>query len=125
MPKPSPRLRPPFSSCGERPIDPGIRKEVEILWNNGIETSESCEGGEGHPFPEPTVRFRGDNAEGFKALGIALQNGLRVSELRRFWSIQDGEPHGPEWEMTFINKEPGTGGKPLCKDCAKLNADGK
>ena len=93
---------PPFTNHEGKPIDAGISEEVRILWENGVETTESCEGGTGHPFPEPTVRFRGSKAEGFRALGIALQNGLKVSELRRYWSIEDGEPVGPEWEMTFV-----------------------
>ena len=97
----SERVRPPFTGKGVRLIDKGIKREVKILWENGIETSESCEGGKGHSFPEPTVRFRGDSAEGFKALAIAQQHGLKVAELRRYWSIQGGEPVGPEWEMTF------------------------
>jgi hypothetical protein len=82
-------------------IDVGIAKEVRILWENGVETTESCQGGQGHPFPEPTVRFAGDKSEGPRALGVALQNGLRVTALRRVWSIIDGEPVGPFWEMTF------------------------
>ena len=94
--------KPPFDGIGGRGIDPGIAREVKILWENGVETYESCQGGEGHSFLEPTVRFRGGQGEGFIALGIALQHGLKVSELRRFWSIQGGEPHGPEWEMTFL-----------------------
>ena len=98
------KYTPPFLGKGVRRIDAGIRREVRILWENGIETTESCEGGKGHPFPEPTVRFRGDHAEGFKALGIALQNGIKVLELRRFWSIQFGEPCGPEWEMTILRE---------------------
>jgi hypothetical protein len=97
----SQRIRPPFTGKDVRLIDRGIAHEVKVLWENGIETSESCEGGEGHSFYEPTVRFRGDSAEGFRALAIAQQHGLKVAELRRFWSIQDGEPVGPEWEMTF------------------------
>jgi hypothetical protein len=83
------------------PLDEGIKHQVEILSANGIETYESCEGGVGHCFPEPTIRFHGDQAEGFKALAIAAQHGLRVSALRRFWSVIDGEPVGPKWEMTF------------------------
>jgi hypothetical protein len=94
---------PPFFGDGVRPVDAGIRREVQVLWENGVETTESCEGGQGHPFPEPTVRFRGSKAEGFRALAVALQNGLRVAELRRYWSIEDGEPVGPEWEMTFVH----------------------
>lgn len=95
---------PPFRNRDGHPIDPGIRREVSILWKNGIETTESCEGGRGHSFPEPTVRFYGDQSEGFKALAIALRHGLKVSELRRYWSIQDGEPNGPYWEITFVCK---------------------
>ena len=71
------------------------------MWENGIETSESCQGGKGHPFPEPTVRFFGDASEGFRALAIALRHGLKVSALRRYWSVEDGEPYGPHWELTF------------------------
>ncbi|SRR5216117_3392341 len=77
-------------------------------WENGIETTESCEGdwrwtpGRGrHSFPEPTITFAGGPAEGFRALGIALQHGLKVVALRRVWTVNDGEPTGPEWEMTF------------------------
>lgn len=96
------RCGPPFErNAGARPIDPGIRRVVEILFNAGVETFESCEGGPGHSFPEPTVRFHGDSAEGFRALAIALQNGLNVAELRRYYTVVRGEPHGPEWEMTF------------------------
>jgi hypothetical protein len=90
------------ADTGERPIGAGICREVQLLREHGVETTESCEGGPGHPFPEPTVRFRGSKAEGFRALGIALQHGLRVAELRRYWSIEDNEPVGPEWEMTFV-----------------------
>ena len=85
------------------PLDKGIRHEVEILVEGGIETYESCEGGIGHCFPEPTVRFHGERSEGFKALAIALQNGLKPSNLRRLWTIIDGEPVGPDWEMTFTH----------------------
>ena len=85
-------------------IDPGIRDYLHVLVENGVETFESCQGGQGHPYPEPTIRFHGQQAEGFRVLGMALQNRLRVTELRRVWSIEDREPVGPYWEMTFITK---------------------
>jgi hypothetical protein len=91
----------------EPPLDAGIIEPVRILREAGIETFESCEGGEGHAYPEPTVRFHGQRAEGFRALSIAMDNGLRVSELRRVWPINDGEPTGPWWELTF--REPTKG----------------
>ena len=84
------------------PLDPGIAKAVHALRDGGVETFESCEGGEGHAYPEPTVRFHGDQSEGFRALAVALQAGLRVTGLRRIWVVRGGEPHGPYWEMTFV-----------------------
>lgn len=86
------------------PLDAGILPAVEILAAAGVETYESCEGGQGHSYPEPAVRFHGERPEGFRALGIALQNGLPVKALRRVWTIEDGEPTGPTWEMVFWRK---------------------
>jgi hypothetical protein len=86
----------------ERPIDKGIERAVTILRDCGVETFESCEGGEGHPFVEPTVRFHGDASEGFRALAVAQQHGLRVDQLRRYYQIQNGEPTGPYWEITLV-----------------------
>jgi hypothetical protein len=86
----------------EPPLDEGIREIVITLAANGVETFESCEGGRGHSFPEPTVRFEGASSEGLRALSVALENGLPVSKLRRTWGIIDGLIHGPWWEMTFL-----------------------
>jgi hypothetical protein len=99
----------------ENDIDPGIRHEVRVLLENGVETIESCQGGQGHPFPEPTVRFTGGAGEGPRALGIALQNGLRVTALRRVWSVIQGEATGPIWEMTFDHPD-GGGSKVIQKN---------
>lgn len=82
-------------------IDSGILREVNILKEAGIETFESCQGGRGHAFPEPTVRFHGDRSVGFVALAAAMQEGLPTDQLRRVWPIVDGEPTGPCWELTF------------------------
>ena len=40
-------------------LDVGIARIVQTLQEAGVETFESCQGGEGHIFPRPTVRFRG------------------------------------------------------------------
>jgi len=72
-------------------LDPGIRHAVEVLRAAGVETFESCEGGPGHANPDPMVRFHGEQSEGFRAYAVAAANGLRVLELRRSWSSQDGE----------------------------------
>src|SRR5438105_5944045 len=87
------------------PLDKGIREIVITLVANGIETFESCEGGAGHAFPEPTVRFEGQTSEGPRALAVALEAGLPVFRLRRTWGVIDGMIHGPWWEMTFLPPE--------------------
>jgi len=83
------------------PLDPCIEPMVETLQAAGIGTFESCEGGPGHAYPEPTVRFHGERSEGFRALAAAQAAGHSVAELRRVWPINDGEPTGPWWELTF------------------------
>jgi hypothetical protein len=85
----------------EPPLDEGIREFVVTLLENGVETCESCEGGRGHSFPEPTIRFEGDSSEGLRALSVALAHGMPVAELRRTWGVVDGLIHGPWWVMTF------------------------
>lgn len=83
-------------------LDPGIRRYVDVLDAAGVETFESCEGGSGHAFFVPTVRFFGDRSEGFRALAVAVQHALPVSNLRRYWQVNAaGEPRGPYWEVTF------------------------
>ena len=88
------------------PLDQAICNAVKMLQKAGIETFESCQGGPDHAYLEPTVRFHGDRAEGFRALAVAIQAGLTVASLRRIWPVLDGEPTGPWWEITFT---PGTG----------------
>lgn len=86
-------------------LDPGIAEAVGVLRDAGVPTYESCEGGDGHSFPEPTVRFGGNYAEGLSALAEALQHhaeiGLRVYQLRRVWRMDDGELTGPWWDLVF------------------------
>jgi hypothetical protein len=83
------------------PLDPGIRQYVEVLRAEGVETFESCQGGEGHAYAEPTVRFHGDRSEGFRAVAVAFRHNFPVRALNRTWPCHDGEPTGPYWELTF------------------------
>ncbi len=85
-------------------LDPGIRHYVLILRSQGIETCQSCEGGPGHSYLQPTVDFRGGKGEGPRAIGAALTYGLPVGELMRVWYVRDGELDGPIWRMTFVVK---------------------
>ena len=96
----TPAPKPDFSP----PLDTGIQAFVECLIAAGVETFESCEGGAGHAYPEPTVRFHGNRAEGYRALSVALSNGHAVKELRKVWPLLDGELTGPYWELTFTSR---------------------
>lgn len=86
---------------GETPLDPGIRRYVLILRAQGVETIESCQGGGGHAFPEPTIRFAGNSVEGYRAFSAAMNYALPVYNLRRCYDVVDGQLEGPWWEMTF------------------------
>jgi hypothetical protein len=86
------------------PLDPGIAQYVVTLREYGVETYESCEGGDGHACPEPTVFINGERSAGWRALHAAQERGLPVLAVRRVWTIVDGEPTGPVWEMTFREK---------------------
>ena len=87
------------------PLDPGIAPYVEALSDAGFETYESCQGGQGHAYPEPTIRYHGDRSEGLRALAFVLQRRFPVQALRRCWPVIDREPAAPAWELIF-----GTGG---------------
>jgi hypothetical protein len=89
-----------------QPLDPGIKPYVIALRKAGIETFESCEGGDGHAFPEPTIRFHGDAGEGFRAFGIARTLGLPVFKVRLSYTVLDGLLNGPYWELVFSSKAP-------------------
>lgn len=90
----------------EPPLDPSIARAVLALGAAGVETFESCQGGAGHTYPEPTVRFFGDHAEGFRALAVAMREGLPVYALRKLWRMDNGEPTGPWWELVFWDQCP-------------------
>jgi len=87
------------------PLDREISYAVLVLQEAGIETYESCSGGEGHAFTEPTIRFYGGQEEGLRAVSVAMKHGLPVFSLRRFWTVQAGELTGPGWEITFSPRE--------------------
>ena len=101
-PLPTDQHPPAWLNGDLRGLDSGIRKAVERLQAEGIETFESCEGSPGHSYPEPTVRFYGTPEAGWRAVGVCLAYGLPILFLRRIWSILDGnEPNGPHWEIVF------------------------
>lgn len=94
-----------FAPAVDMELDPGIRHAVLVLRKGGIETFESCEGGEGHAFPEPTIRFHGDTATGFRAYAVAKDYGLPVFSIRLAYRVMDGVLTGPWWEMVLSSKD--------------------
>lgn len=86
----------------DMPLDPGIARFVHILRAGGIETFESCQGGDGHACPEPIVRFCGDGAAGFRAFAIAKENGMPVLKVGLVYRVTNEMLlTGPWWEMIF------------------------
>lgn len=83
------------------PLDIGIARAVRVLRDAGLTTVESCQGGEGHSYPEPTVKFEGTPACGWRAVTALMDHGLPVSELRLAWTFEFDQPHGPTWMVTF------------------------
>lgn len=83
-----------FDIGGGMPLDAGIRRYVLILRAERIETIESCEGGNGHAFFAPTVRFHGAGSGGYRAFAVAMSYELPVYSLRRYYRVTDGQLAG-------------------------------
>lgn len=83
-------------------LDPKILPYVIILNRAGIFTIESCDGDEGHAFPEPTIRFHGAPSEGMRAMHVAMENNFPIATLRRVWRYTENEMVGPDWELTLV-----------------------
>lgn len=87
-----------------RQLDAGIRFPVRILHAAGFDTCQSCQGGVGHSYPDPTIDLvaRGDDANGFGALDALRDYGLPVSTVAIVWNIQNGLPFEKLWRITFV-----------------------
>jgi hypothetical protein len=88
----------------DSPVDLGIVRAVKILRDAGFTTMESCQGGEGHSYPEPTIVFCGGPATGWKAIGELMTYGLPIRRFGEMWSMTYGHPTGPNWYVTFWRK---------------------
>ena len=91
-------------------IDEKILPAVRILNEHGFKTFESCEGGEGHVFNQPTIRFEGSEFDLIRAFEICQLYRLPVYEVKRVYrktAIYKDEdslhPHllGEVWETPF------------------------
>lgn len=68
------------NSCDEL-----IRPAVKIMLEHGFLTSESCQGGKGHSFPEPTICFEGTEFDLIIAYELCTHYKLNVSSVRRIY----------------------------------------
>lgn len=84
-------------------LDAGIRFAVRVLHAAGFETCQSCQGGKGHPYYEPTVEMvaTSDDARGFGALDALRGYGLPVSQIAITWPVHNGYPYEKNWTITF------------------------
>ncbi len=96
---------PPIIEGGDNVLDDGIRRLVRMLRYHGVETLQSCEGGTGHAYPEPTVDFAGDEGAGLYALGITLSMGFKVQCLNRHYTVSHGEITETYWQIILWQKD--------------------
>lgn len=84
-------------------LDPGIRFAVRVLHAHGIETGQSCEGGDGHAYDWPTVDLwgTGNGATGLAAVHYLHEYGLPVRDVAKLWRVEDGLPVEMFWRITF------------------------
>ncbi len=95
-------------------IDEVIRPVVELLNKYGFKTFESCQGGKGHCFELPTVRFYGSEFDLIRAYELCALYKINVFQANRVFrktdiykNINHGESIGRSWdepfnELTFI-----------------------
>jgi hypothetical protein len=106
-------------------VDELILPAVKVLNEHGFKTFESCQGGEGHCFSEPTVRFFGSEWDLIKAFEICQAYNMVAFQARRVYLKEDiydnhgvgelnGMPRGRGWGIPFneieflINSDTGT-----------------
>jgi hypothetical protein len=95
---------PKFSKqTGEMLIDEGIKPAVDILNEHGFVTIESCQGGEGHAYFDPMVRFEGTEFDLIRAWEVCAAFKLCVFEAHRVYRkctviYNESEEIGETWE---------------------------
>jgi hypothetical protein len=85
-------------------LDPGIRFAVRVLHAAGFDTCQSCQGGRGHSYDQPTVEMTAgsDDAQGFGAVAALQQYGLPIRDLSIIWPMRHGLPFEKNWRITFF-----------------------
>ncbi|MBL7810539.1 MAG: hypothetical protein JNN28_22135 [Saprospiraceae bacterium] len=89
-------------------LDEGIRDVVVLLNKYGFKTFESCEGGKGHCYDVPTVRFFGDEFDLIRAYELCTIHRMNVAEAKRVYrktdvysEVTNGVPIGENWDRPF------------------------
>lgn len=83
-------------------LDDGIRFPVRVLHARGIETGQSCQGGDGHAYDHPTVDLLGATpGAGFAALAALTEYGLRVRDVALLWTVDKDLPSESFWRITL------------------------
>lgn len=79
-----------------------------MLHANGIETCQSCEGGDGHAYDHPTVDLlAGEDSLGFAAVAVLVDHGLPVRDVAQVWRLDKlGRPVETIWRITFKSDFP-------------------
>jgi hypothetical protein len=85
-------------------LDNGIRFPVKVLHAAMIDTCQSCQGGQGHPYDRPTIDLPlgDDNTIVFAALSALWAYGLPIWQVEIVWRIgNDGTPFEKLGRLTF------------------------
>ena len=92
-----------WSADSYKDLDPGIRFAVRVLHAAGFETCQSCQGGKGHAYDQPTVEMicGGDDSRGLGALDALNGYGLPVADIAIRWPVRHGLPYEKLWTITF------------------------
>jgi hypothetical protein len=90
-------------------LDVGIRFAVRVLHARGIETCQSCQGGDGHAYDYPTVDLPAPvrGAQGFEAVSLLAQYGLPVQRVALVWDLDDRAlPYAVCWRVELREAAP-------------------
>lgn len=86
--------------------DEEIKPVVELLNRHGFITFESCQGGKGHWFDKPTIRFEGSEFDLIRAYQLCEIHGLNVLDGKRVYTKtnvynEKGASIGENWDTPF------------------------
>ena len=84
---------------GDRVLDPLIEPVVKLLNEHHITTTQSCQGGFGHSYDEPTVAIAGGIEEALHAASLLITYGYKVRRLVSYMDFTRNFPTELGWEI--------------------------